>query len=604
MAKSVDDISLKIKTLPDKPGVYRFYDENGKILYVGKAKNLKRRVSSYFNKNHDSGKLRLMVSKIRDLQITIVNTEWEALLLENSMIKQFQPRFNSMLKDDKTYPWIAITKEAFPRIYLTRKPDRSKSEVFGPYASVYTVNVLLETISNAFRIRSCKHMEKNQRPCLQYQIKKCAAPCAGYISQQEYQQQIEQIVEIIKGNAVSVIKQMREEMMDFADKWEFEKAQQIKEKIAILEKFQTKSVIVNPSIGRSDIFSIEEDQNSAYVNFIRVVEGTITQSYTLEISNKLDKTKEELLLQAMIEVQERFGKLFKEIIIPFPVEIEQENHTFTVPQRGDKKKLLELSQKNARLYMLEKKKRQELINPERHSQRVLAALQQALGLKELPKHIECFDNSNTQGEEPVAAMVCFLNGKPAKKEYRHYIIKTVEGPDDFASMKEVVYRRYKRLIDEGKTLPQLVVIDGGKGQLSVAYSVMKELGIEDKIMLIGIAERLEDIYKVGDSLPLYIDKKSEAQKLLQQIRDEVHRFGITHHRKRRSKKSLSSKLDEIPGIGKVLSQKLLLHFKSVKRIGEASEEEIAAVIGEAKAKVVSRELKGTGYKVQGTRHKE
>lgn len=583
-------ISLKIKSLSEKPGVYRFYDESGKILYVGKAKNLKKRVSSYFNKKHDRGKLRVLVSKISDIQTTIVNTEWEALLLENSMIKEFQPRFNSMLKDDKTYPWIAISKESFPRIYLTRKPDRQNNLLFGPYASVHTIQVLLETISLAFQLRNCKIMEKNSRPCLQYQIKKCPAPCAGYISREAYIENIKQVIEIIKGNASHVIKQLKEEMMRLANLWEFEKAQQLKEKIDILEKFQMKSVVVNPSVGQLDVFSIEEDEESAYVNFMRVIDGAVIQSYTLEIVHKLDKTKEELLLQGMIEIQERFGKLLKEILLPLELDIEQGDFIFTIPLRGDKKRLLELSQKNAHLYMMEKKKRQDLVNPERHSQRVLSTLQRALGLSSPPTHIECFDNSNTQGDEPVAAMVCFLNGKPAKKEYRHYNIKTVEGPDDFASMKEVVYRRYKRLAEEEKPLPQLVLIDGGKGQLNAAHEALLELGLADKIMLLGIAKRLEDLYKVGDALPLYLDKKSEAQKLLQQIRDEVHRFGITHHRKRRSKKSLSSQLDQIPGVGKVLSQKLLLKFKSVKRIGEAPEEEIAQVAGPKKAKIIKEAL--------------
>lgn len=583
-------ISLVLKSLSDKPGVYRFYDEQGRLLYVGKAKSLKKRVSSYFTKHHDPGKLRVMVSKVRDIQTTVVDNEWEALLLENSMIKQYKPRYNSMLKDDKTYPWIAITREAFPRIFLTRKPDRKNSEIFGPYASVYTVQLLLSTIFEAFQVRTCKMMERNSRPCLQYQIKKCAAPCAGYISQEEYGKNIEQIIEIIKGNGSSVIRQLREEMMRYADKWEFEKAQAIKEKIDILEKFRMKSVVVNPEIARIDIFSMDQDEENAYVNFMRVVEGAIVQSFTFEIHNKVDKSHSDLLLMGMAEVQDRFGRLSKEVIVPFIPDITPGDTHFLVPQRGDKKKLLDLSQKNAHVYMLEKRKRRELINPERHSIRTLQALQNALGMQELPSHIECFDNSNTQGEEPVAAMVCFLDGKPAKKEYRHFNIKTVEGPDDFASMHEVVYRRYKRLAEEGKPLPQLVVIDGGKGQLNAAYEALRELGLQDKIMLIGIAKRLEDIYKVGDSLPLYMDKKSEAQKLLQRIRDEVHRFGITHHRKRRGKKSLASQLDPIPGVGKVISQKLLNHFRSVKRIKEASEEEIAQVVGKAKAKVIKEHL--------------
>jgi len=579
-------IALILRSLPAKPGVYRFLDENEKVIYVGKAKKLKNRVSSYFNKTHEVGKLRIMVPKIRDIQTTVVDTEWEALLLENSMIKQLRPRYNVMLKDDKTYPWIAVTKEAFPRIFATRRPDKEKYELFGPYASVYSMNIMLETIFEVFPIRNCKHFTKNGRPCLQYQIKKCAAPCAGLISQEEYQNNIKRIIDIIKGNSKSVIKQLQEEMMILADKWEFEKAQLIKDKLQILEKFHSKSVVVNPNITRLDVFSIEEDEDAAYVNFLRVVEGSIVQVYTLEMNNKMDKTVEDLLLLGILEIQERFGPLFPEILLPFMPDIIPKGLSFQVPLRGDKKKLLELSQKNAHFYMLEKKKRQELVNPERHQNRILKTLQKDLGMAVLPTHIECFDNSNTQGEEPVAAMVCFIDGKPAKKEYRHFNIKTVEGPDDFASMKEVVSRRYQRLLDENKSLPQLVIVDGGKGQLNAAHEALVQLGTANSIMLIGIAKRLEDVYKVGDNLPLYIDKKSESQKLIQRMRDEVHRFGITHHRKRRSKKSLASQLTEIPGIGELLENKLLVKFKSVKRIKEAPEEDIASVTGKKKAKLI------------------
>ncbi len=581
-------VALILKALSDKPGVYRFYDEERRLLYVGKAKNLKKRVSSYFSKTHDSGKLRLMVSKIRDIETTVVNSEWEALLLENNMIKQLKPRFNVMMRDDKTYPWLAVTKEKFPRVFLTRKPDRKHCEIYGPYASVHTINMLLSTFTEAFKLRNCKIMDRHGRPCLQYQVKKCAAPCAGYISEEEYQNQIARIREIVKGNAAVVIKQMKEKMMQYADLWEFEKAQQLKETIRILEGFKTKSVVVNPTIGKVDVFSIEEDDENGYVNFMRVIDGAVIQSYTLELTNKLDKNSEELLLLGIVEISARFGSLLKEAILPFMPDILPDGVIFTVPQRGDKKKLLELSRKNAHFYMMEKRKRVELINPDRHSRRVLQTLQKALGMEKLPTHIECFDNSNTQGSEPVAAMVCFMDGKPAKKEYRHFNIKTVEGPDDFASMHEVVLRRYQRLKEEEKPLPQLVVIDGGKGQLAAAYSALKKLDLTEEIMLIGIAKRLEDIYKVGDNLPLYLDKKSEAQKLLQRIRDEVHRFGITHHRKRRSKKSLSSQLDTIPGVGKSTSEKLLRHFKSVKRIKEATEEELAEVAGKAKAKTIRK----------------
>ena len=587
-------IALILKALSDKPGVYRFYDEKRQLLYVGKAKNLKKRVTSYFSRNHDSDKITLMVSKIRDIETTVVSDELEALLLESNMIKQLKPRFNVMMRDDKTYPCLAITKEKFPRIFLTRRPDKEMHELYGPYASVHTLNMLLSTFAEAFKLRNCKHMDKTGRPCLQYQIKKCAAPCAGYISEEDYQNQITQIREIIKGKTSNVIKQLKEKMIQFSEKWEFEKAQQMKEAIRILEHFNIKSVVVNPAIGKVDVFSIEEDEENAYVNFIRVKNGAVIQSYTLELNNKLDRNSEELLLLGIVEIRRRFGPLSKEIILPFIPDIQYDVKSFSitavVPQQGDKKKLLELSQKNAHFYMLEKKKRIELVDPERHSQRVLFALQTALGMEKLPTHIECFDNSNTQGSEPVAAMVCFINGKPVKNEYRHFNIKTVEGPDDFASMYEVVYRRYKRLKEEDKPLPQLVIIDGGKGQLNAAYRAIEALGFTEEMMLIGIAKRLEDIYKVGDSLPLYLDKKSEAQKLLQRIRDEVHRFGIAHHRKRRSKKSLSSVLDAIPGIGKSTSEKLLHHFKSIKRMKESSEEELISVVGKSNAQQIRQFL--------------
>src|SRR5574344_313738 len=583
-------IHLILSSLSTKPGVYRFLDENDKVIYVGKAKNLKRRVSSYFNKTHESPKLRILVSKIRDIHTVIVDTEWEALLLENTLIKQYKPRYNILLKDDKTYPWIAVSKEEYPKIYVTRNPNRHENEIFGPYASLKYMHTLLRMIFEIFPIRNCKIFHKGQRPCLQYQIKRCAAPCAGYISKEEYQDNIHKIIEILKGNSNLIIKQLQEEMLACADKWEFEKAQVLKNKIDILTQFKGKSVVVNPEITNLDIFSIVEDEQSAYVNFMRIVEGAVIQAYTIEIAHKLDKTKEDLLFLGMVEIQERFGKLNKDILLPFMPETTAGDFTFIIPQRGDKKKLIDLSLRNALTFMAEKNKRRDLVNPERHSLRVLSNLQKDLQMNVLPTHIECFDNSNTQGEEPVAAMVCFLNGKPDKKEYRHYNIKTVEGPDDFASMEEVIYRRYQRLLEEQKPLPNLVVIDGGKGQLSAAYKSLQKLELTDKIYMVGIAKRLEDIYRVGDALPLFIDKKSESQKLLQLIRDEVHRFGITHHRQRRSKKSIASKLDAAPGIGKVLSEKLLHEFKSVKRIEAAGEAELAAVIGKSKAAALKQWL--------------
>lgn len=579
-----ENLKLILRSLPEKPGVYRFFDDEGTVIYVGKAKRLKRRVSSYFNKEHDSAKVRLLVTKIRDIQTTVVDNEWEALLLENSMIKEFKPHYNILLKDDKSYPWIAITKEEFPRIFPTRHPEPDKMQLFGPYSSVKHMNVLLETINNMFPLRNCRRLVHNDRPCMQYQLKKCNAPCCDFVTAEQYQENIRKIVDIINGRRKEVIGQLREEMMRYADKWEFEKAGAIKRQIGILQEYVAKSVVVSPTLTKMDIFGMEEDEECAYVSFLRIVDGAIVQAHTLEINNKLDSNREDLLWDGILEMKERLGGLFPTVIVPIELSIVPEGWEFHIPHRGEKRKLLELAERNAHFYMLEKKKRQDLVNPERRSQRVLQALQQALGMKVLPRRIECFDNSNTQGDDPVGAMVCFIDGKPAKSEYRHFNIKTVVGADDFATMEEVLYRRYHRVLEEEKPLPDLIVIDGGKGQLNAAYRTLQALHIEDKLMVVGIAERLEDIFKVGDEFPIYIDKKSEAQKLLQQVRDAVHDFGINHHRNRRSKTSIASILDDAPGIGPVLKKKLLTNFKSVKHIREASESEIAAVIGPKKAK--------------------
>ena len=583
MKETPNNIKLILRSLPEKPGVYRFYDDKGTVIYVGKAKRLKRRVSSYFNKEHDSAKVRMLVTKIRDIQTVVVDTEWEALLLENSMIKEFKPKYNIMLKDDKTYPWIAVTKEPFARIFPTRRPDPATMHLFGPYSSVKQMNILLDLIYGLFPIRNCKILKNNDRPCMQYQIKKCAAPCCGLITAEEYRQNIDQATQIIKGNRKEVIRQLREEMMGYADEWKFEQAAEVKRRIDALETFIGKSVVVNPSLTDMDVFGMEEDDNCMYVSFLRVLDGAVVQAQTLEIDNRLETTREDALWTAILEIRERLGGLSPTLLVPFTPEIAPDDWDLQVPQRGDKRKLLELAVRNAHFYMLEKKKRQDLADPERRNIRVLQALQDALGMKTLPRRIECFDNSNTQGEEPVAAMSCFIDGKPAKSEYRHFNIKTVVGADDFASMEEVIYRRYHRLLEEEKQLPDLVVIDGGKGQLHAAWNAIQALHIEDRLMMVGIAKRLEDIYKVGDDLPVYIDKRSEAQKLLQHVRDEVHRFGITHHRKRRSKTSIASILDDAPGIGKTLKTRLLKEFKSVSKIKAANETELAAVIGPKKA---------------------
>lgn len=578
-----ENLRLILQSLPEKPGVYRFYDENGTILYVGKAKRLKRRVSSYFNKEHDSAKVRMLATKIRDIQTTVVDSEWEALLLENSMIKQFKPKYNIMLKDDKSYPWIAISKEDFPRVFSTRRPDPATMQLFGPYSSVKSMNVLLDTIREIFPLRTCRRLVQSDRPCMQYQLKRCSAPCCGLISKEEYQRNITRIVDIIKGKRQEVISELKEEMMAHAEKWEFEKAAELKQRIEILHQFIGKSVVVSASLTNMDVFGIEEDEDCAYVSFLRIVDGAIVQAHIIEISNNIERDSEETLWNGILEISSRMEGLSDTILVPFMPKLVPEGWDIQVPQRGEKKRLVDLAIRNAHFYMLEKKKRQDLVNPERRSQRVLQSLKEALNMKTMPRHIECFDNSNTQGEDPVAAMICFIDGKPAKKEYRHFNIKTVVGADDFATMEEVVFRRYHRLLEEEKPLPDLVVIDGGKGQLHAAYKAIQALHIEDRLMLVGIAKRLEDIYKVGDDLPVYIDKRSEAQKLLQQVRDEVHHFGITHHRKRRSKTSLSSVLDDAPGIGPVLKKRLLKAFRSISGIRKAPEEALSAVIGTKRA---------------------
>ncbi|MBR4487475.1 MAG: excinuclease ABC subunit C [Bacteroidales bacterium] len=583
-------IQLILSALSTKPGVYRYLDENGKVIYVGKAKNLKRRVSSYFNKNHDSSKVRMLVTKIRDIQTTVVDTEWEALLLENTLIKEYKPKYNIMLKDDKTYPWIAVTKEAFPRVFVTRSPDRSRQEVFGPYASVKYMNALFHTLMETFPVRTCKIFRQSDRPCLQYQLHRCPGPCAGCISQEEYQSNIYNIIEILKGNSQSIIRKLHEKMMDYSAQMEFEKAQEMKDKLDILTQFKGKSVVVNPDISNLDVFTIAEDEQSAYVNFMRVMEGSVIQSYTLEIAHKLERTTEELLLQGMVELRDRFGEFSPTVLLPFVPETQLLDVTVTVPQRGDKKKLLDLSMKNALTYMYEKNKRRDLVDPNRRSQQVLNQLQKELGLPKLPMVIECFDNSNFQGDYAVAAMVQFVNAKPNKKEYRHFNIKTVEGPDDYASMKEVVRRRYSRLLEEDKPLPDLILTDGGKGQMEVVRQVVcDELKVD--IPIAGLAK--DDSHRTNELLYGFppkivgVNVKSPLFYLLASIQDEVHRFAITHHRKKFEKGFAHSDLDDIKGVGNSTKEKLLKHFKSVKRIKEASEAELAVVVGPAKAKVLN-----------------
>jgi len=589
---ATNDITLQIQALPDNPGVYQYYDKDGKILYVGKAKNLKKRVSSYFNKIHDTARTNVMVKKIVTIKHIVVQTETDALLLENNLIKKLQPRFNVLLRDDKSYPWICIKKEPFSRIFSTRRLIKDGSEYYGPYTSFKTVHTILELIKELYPLRTCnydlseKNIENHKfKVCLEYHIGNCKGPCEGFESLENYQQEVEAIRQILKGNFKESLKDFRKKMNDLAAEMRFEEAQKLKEKIEILENYQSRSMVANPKINNIDVFSIVSDEAAAYVNFLQIAHGSVIRSHTLELKKKLEETDEELLELAIVELRERFKLLSREIVVPFPVEV-GENIKVTVPQLGDKKQILELSIRNAKFYRMDQLKQMQIVDPDRHTNRIMAQMKKDLRLPVEPRHIECFDNSNIQGTNPVSACVVFKDGKPSKKDYRHFNIKTVVGPDDFASMEEVVYRRYKRLLDESEALPQLIIIDGGKGQLSSALKSIDALGLRGKITIIGIAKRLEELYYPGDSVPLYLDKKSETLKVIQYLRNEAHRFGITHHRDKRSKNALNSSMETIPGIGEKTMQALILHFKSVKRLKLASENEIAAVIGVSKAKKI------------------
>ena len=592
--KHISYIETILKALPNNPGVYQFFDESERIIYVGKAKNLKKRVVSYFkNEGKVSAKISVMVRKIADIKFIIVDTEYDALLLENTLIKKHLPRYNVLLKDDKTYPWICIKNEPFPRIFPTRHVIRDGSLYFGPYASVRMMNTLLDMIKQLYQLRNCNlnlsetAIKKNKyKVCLEYHIGNCKAPCIANQTPEDYATTIGQIKEIIKGNISSVASQLKSVMKEYADTLQFEKAQLVKEKIETLNKYQSKSTVVSSTIDNVDVFSITTDEDSGYVNFLKVINGAIVQSHTIELKKKLDEAPEELMAIALADFRLRFSSDAKEIILPFEVDIEIKGASITVPQRGDKKQLLDLSERNAKFYRMDKQKQKDLVDPERHSKRILAQAMQDLHLKGIPNYIECFDNSNIQGAYPVSAMVVFKNAKPDKREYRHYNIKTVEGPDDFASMEEVIYRRYKRLLDEKKELPQLIIVDGGKGQLSSALESLKKLNLRGKISIIGIAKKLEEIYFPDDSIPIYIDKRSETLKLIQQMRDEAHRFGITHHRKRREKGTIKTELSEIEGIGPTTSETLLKHFKSVKSIKLANIEQLEEVVGKSKALMV------------------
>jgi len=582
-------LELQLKTLPDSPGVYQYYDKNEDVIYVGKAKNLKKRVTSYFTKNHENAKTRILVKQIVDIKHIVVDTETDALLLENNLIKKYKPKYNILLKDDKTYPWICIKKERFPRVFMTRRYIKDGSEYFGPYTNIKTVRVLLDLIKELYSIRTCSYdlsqqkiNEGKYKVCLEYHLKNCKGGCEGLQTEIKYQEEITAIRNIVKGNFKEGLDKFNQMMLAFSENMEFEEAQKIKEKVSLLSNYQAKSTIINPSINNVDVFSIISDETHGYANFFKISNGAIIQSHTTEIKKKLDETDKQMLELFIVEIRHRFNSQTKEIYVPFQVDLGEELKV-TIPKLGDKKRIIELSERNAKYYRQEQFKQIKIVDPERHVKRIMAQMKKDLRLSQDPRHIECFDNSNIQGTHPVAACVVFRDGKPSKKEYRHYNIKTVEGPDDFASMEEVVYRRYKRLLEEEASLPQLIIVDGGKGQLSSGLKALDDLGLRGKIAIIGIAKRLEEIYYPDDPIPLYLDKKSETLKITQYLRNEAHRFGITFHRNKRSKSAIQSELEQIPAIGAQTITNLLRKFKSAKRVKEASFEALKTEIGNARA---------------------
>lgn len=589
MNNRADHLKKLVSVLPDQPGIYQYFDNTGKIIYVGKAKNLKKRVSSYFTKNHENRKTALLVRKIYDIKHLVVETEQDALLLENNLIKKYQPRYNILLKDDKTYPWIVVKNEAFPRVFQTRNVVRDGSAYFGPYTSVIAVRTLLDLFRRLYKLRTCNlNLQKENiaagkyKVCLEYHIGNCLGPCEGLQEELDYFKYIDEIKDILKGNIAGVIKYLREMMKEFASNYQFEEADQVKQKLEILEKFQNKSTVVSTTITDVDVFGIEVVEKSAFVNYLKVINGAIVQTYTTEIKKALDESAEELLEYVIVDIRQKIFSNAKELLVPFKPDFHLDGVEFKVPVRGDKKKLLDLSVRNAKYFRLEKEKQFALSKPAQSTNRILETMKKDLQLKELPFQIECFDNSNLQGTNPVAACVVFKNAKPAKKEYRHFNVKTVEGPNDFASMEEIVYRRYKRQLDEDKSLPNLIIIDGGKGQLGAALNALEKLDLRGKIPIIGIAKKLEEIFFPGDSVPLYLDKNSETLKVIQQARDEAHRFGITFHRQKRSKNFIQSELSNIPGIGEKTVQHLLRKFKSLENLKKQSYSTVSAEIGDSR----------------------
>ncbi|HWK98895.1 MAG TPA: excinuclease ABC subunit UvrC [Parapedobacter sp.] len=588
------DYRKALERIPHRPGVYQYWDADGELIYIGKAKDLKNRVSSYFVRTSQlNGKTRVLVRKINRITFTIVDTEIDAWLLENSLIKKHQPRYNVMLKDDKTYPWIVIKNERFPRVFPTRKYVRDGSKYFGPYASVGMMHAIMDTIRELYPLRTCnlaltpENIASGKfRVCLEYQIGNCKGPCEGYQTEEDYERSLKDIRDILNGKTGVVIRRLKDQLDTAVAELNFEYAHHLKTKLDLLDRYQSKSTVVNSSITNVDVFSIASDQNHAFVNYLKVMNGVIIQTQTVELKKRLDESEAELLSLAISEIRSRFNSTSKEIIVPFLLDVDAEDLRFTVPKQGEKRKLLELSLKNALYFKKERLNQYEKLNPELKTERILTQMQRDLRMNVLPRHIECFDNSNFQGKYPVSAVVVFKDARPSKKDYRHFNVKTVEGPNDFATMEEAVHRRYRRLLDEGQELPQLIIIDGGKGQLSSALKSLRLLGIDKQVTVIGIAKRLEELYYPGDQYPMYLDKKSETLKIIQHLRDEAHRFGITFHRKQRSRHTFQSELEHIPGIGKVSVERLLKTFKSVKKIREASPTELLQVLNEKQVRAV------------------
>lgn len=596
-----EQLRAKILNLPESPGVYMYLDRNGKVIYVGKAKRLKRRVSSYFNRRHDSTRTNLLVRNIVDLRFIVVGSEEDALHLENAMIKRYQPHYNVLLKDDKSYPWIVVTKELYPRVFMTRESGLD-AKYYGPYSNLQSAKTVLDLIRETYPLRSCRHALDERSIargkyslCLDYHIGKCGGPCRGLMNPEDYDYYIKRVRQILNGETVELERMLREEMEHLSANWKFEEAQAVKEKYEAVKRYNVKSIVAETSAPDSDMFAYVESDDRAYVNFMHIHQGAVTQSLNLEfVRHRNEMSREGILSMAIAEVIQRFDRSFSEILVPFVPDVEFENVRFVIPQRGDKRRVLEVGMRNATQYMKDREKEAALLNPDRATDKLMERMKSDFRLSVEPRHIECFDNSNIQGTNPVASCVVFRNGKPAKRDYRHFNIKTVVGANDFASMKEVLHRRYTRMMAEGQPLPQLVVVDGGKGQLSAAVEAFDEMGIRGDVALVGIAKRLEEIYFPGDTLPLYLDKKSPSLRVIQALRDEAHRFGITHHRNKRSKSQTVSELDGIKGVGDVTAAKLMKHFKSLKRLKEADLSEIESVVGKSKAAIIKAAFTGRG----------